>query len=253
MQKIRAVLLDDELAGLKTLELLLKKFCPEVEVVAIFSDPSIALTELVKIKPDLLFLDIEMPRITGFDFVLKAKKFEGSVVFVTAHSTYAVRAFKFSALDYLLKPVDPAELKRVVAKFKKLNAAKPDKGTVQQVIKNMEFLSNPAIKKIAVPTNESIEVLLLEDIEYLKADRNYTLIKRTGKKDLLVAKTLKEFEETLASAQFMRLHSSYLVNMNKVARFVRSDGGYAEMEDGAQISISRSKKEEFLERLRSSM
>ena len=116
--------------------------------------------------------------------------------------------------------------------------------------KNLEFLATPAANKIAVSTQEGVEIVMLADVDYLKADRNYTLIKRKGKKDLLVSKPLKDFEETLPATQFMRIHSSYLINLQKVERYVRSDGGYAVMEDGTEITVSRSHKDEFLQYLK---
>jgi two-component system LytT family response regulator len=131
-----------------------------------------------------------------------------------------------------------------------MHAAKPANTVLEQLAKNIEFLSNPAASKIAVSTQEGIEVVVLAEIDYLKADRNYTLIKRKGKKDLLVSKTLKDFEETIPASQFMRLHSSYLVNLSKVQRYVRAEGGYAVMEDGTQITVSRSRKDDFLRYLK---
>ena len=250
MNKIPAVLVDDEPDTLQTLQLLVKKYCPDVEVLATFSDAKTALRELPKLNPELLFLDVQMPGMTGFELLEKLDSFNGSVIFVTAHSAHAIRAIKFSALDYLLKPVDVNELKQAVEKFKKQRAAKPDNHVLQQLAKNIEFLSNPVASKIAVSTQEGIEIVLLSEVDYLKADRNYTLIKRQGKKDLLVSKPLKDFEETISSTLFMRIHSSYLVNLQKVQRYVRADGGYAVMEDGTEITVSRSHKDEFIRYLK---
>lgn len=250
MPDVKAILVDDERPGLQTLELLLKKHCPEVSIAATFTEPKKALKELSKIQPDILFLDIEMPEMTGFDFLDKAKTFDGHVIFVTAHSGYALRAFKFSALDYLLKPVEPDELIQAVKKALKLKGNKPDNPHLQLMTKNLEFLAHPSPKRIAVSTSESVEVVILDEVTFMKADRNYTIIKRSGKKDLITAKPLKDFEESLANTQFMRIHSAYLVNMDKVSRFVRKDGGYAEMNDGTQLGVSRSNRDEFLNRLK---
>ncbi|MDB5282213.1 MAG: DNA-binding response regulator [Bacteroidota bacterium] len=250
MNQISAVLVDDEPDTLQTLQLLLKKHCPEIKVLDAFTDAKTALRELPKLNPELLILDIQMPGITGFEILEKYDSFKGSVIFVTAHSSHAIRAIKFSALDYLLKPIDISELKQAIEKFKKLHSGRPDNDVLRQLAKNIEFLSNPVATKIAVSTQEGIEIVLLSEVDYLKADRNYTLIKRTGKKDMLVSKPLKDFEETLSATQFMRIHSGYLVNLNKVQRYVRADGGYAVMEDGTQITVSRSHKDEFIRYLK---
>ena len=246
MSVINAVLVDDEPDTLKTLQLLVKRHCPEVNIQGAYNSPTTALAEIEKLDPELLFLDVQMPEINGFELLEKLTRFKGSVIFVTAHNAHALRAIKFSALDYLLKPVDITELKEAVEKFKKLRSAKPGADVLQQLAKNIEFLANPTASKIAVSTQEGVEIIVLSEVDYMKADRNYTLIKRKGKKDLLVSKPLKDFEGTLPPAQFMRIHSSYLINLQKVERYVRADGGYAVMEDGAQITVSRSHKDEFL-------
>lgn len=250
MELIRAVLIDDEADTLRTLQLLLKKYCEEVDVVATFNDPKAALKELPKLNPELIFLDVQMPGMTGFELLEKIPNLNSGVIFVTAHSAHAIRAIKFSALDFLLKPVEANELKESIEKFKKRKNARPDSAILHQLAKNIEFLANPVTTKIAVSTQEGIEIVQLNDVDYLKADRNYTLIKRNGKKDLLVSKPLKDFTETLTGTQFMRIHSGYLVNLQKVVRYVRADGGYAVMDDGTEITVSRSHKDDFLKFLK---
>lgn len=251
MDVINTILVDDEPDTLKTLQLLIKKYCPEINVLGAYNNPEQALPEIEKLNPDLLFLDIQMPGMSGFELLENLTKYSGSVVFVTAHNTHGIKAIKFSALDYLLKPVAVVELQQSVAKYKKQRAGKPDMQVLQQLVKNIEFLSSPAPTKFSVSTQEGIEVIVMAEIDYLKADRNYTLIKRKSKKDLLVSKPLKDFEGILTASTFLRVHSSYLVNMQKVERYVRSDGGYAVMEDGTKITVSRSHKEDFLRYLKS--
>lgn len=246
MTTIMAVLVDDEPDNLKTLELLLKKYCPGVEVAATFTEPKAAIKALPKIACDILFLDIEMPEINGFELLKKLKKFTGSVVFVTAHSSYAVRAFKFSALDYILKPIDAEDLKQTIEKYKKARTAAPDNDMLRQLASNIELLSNPRANKLSVSTQEGIEIISLSDVDYLKADRAYTIIKRQGKPDLMVSKPLKDFETMLPQSKFMRIHDSYIVNLDKVVRYLRQDGGYAVMRDGAEILISRARKDDFM-------
>ena len=250
MEKIKAVIVDDEPDSLRTLQLLIKKYCPQVEVPEVFTNPKAALKEIPKLNPQLLFLDIQMPGMTGFDLLGKLKDFSGSVIFVTAHADYAVRAIKFSALDYLLKPVDIAELKDAVAKFMRLHTPVPGSDLLRQLTSNIDFMSQPVYRKISVSTQQGIEIVLLEDIHYLKADSNYTLIHCRDKKPLMVAKPLKDFVEALPASQFMRVHTSYVVNLHQVQRYVRAEGGYAVMPDGKEITVSRSHKDAFLEYLK---
>ena len=246
MAPIKAVLVDDESDNVKTLELLIKKHTPEVTVEATFTDPKAALKALPKLQCDILFLDIEMPEINGFELLKKLKKFDGSVVFVTAHSNYAVKAFKFSALDYILKPIDTADLRQTIEKYKKSRTAAPDHDMMKQLLNNIDLMSNPKANKLSVSTQEGIEIINLSDVDYMKAERSYTLIKRQDKSDLMVSKPLKDFEEMLPASKFMRIHDSYLVNLDKVVRYLRQDGGYAVMRDGSEILISRGRKEEFI-------
>lgn len=249
MNPIKAVIVDDEPDNIKTLQILLKKYCPEVVVDATFTEPKLALKALPKLACDILFLDIEMPEMNGFELLKKLKKFEGSVVFVTAHSNYAVRAFKFSALDYILKPIDVADLRQTVDKYKKSKPASPDSDMMKQLMSNIELLSNPKAGKLSVSTQEGIEIINLNDVDYMKADRSYTTIKRQDRNDLMVSKPLKDFEEMLPTNKFMRIHDSYIVNLDKVVRYLRQDGGYAVMRDGSEILISRGRKEEFIKYL----
>jgi two-component system LytT family response regulator len=249
MTPIKAVLVDDESDNVKTLELLIKKHIPGVQVEATFTDPKAALKALPKLNCDILFLDIEMPEINGFELLKKLKKFEGSVVFVTAHSNYAVKAFKFSALDYILKPIDTADLRQTIDKYKKSRNSSPDADMMKQLLNNIDLMSNPKANKLSVSTQEGIEIINLSDVDYMKAERSYTLIKRQDKSDLMVSKPLKDFEEMLPPSKFMRIHDSYLVNLDKVVRYLRQDGGYAVMRDGSEILISRGRKEEFIKYL----
>jgi two-component system LytT family response regulator len=190
-----------------------------------------------------------MPEINGFELLKKLTKFEGSVVFVTAHSNYAVKAFKFSALDYILKPIDTADLRQTIDKYKKSRNSSPDADMMKQLLNNIDLMSNPKANKLSVSTQEGIEIINLSDVDYMKAERSYTLIKRQDKSDLMVSKPLKDFEEMLPPSKFMRIHDSYLVNLDKVVRYLRQDGGYAVMRDGSEILISRGRKEEFIKYL----
>lgn len=245
MQLMRAILVDDESASLKTLELLLNKYGKGIEIAGLFNDPIKALPAIKKLAPDVLFLDIEMPGLSGFQLVNKLKGYKGKVVFVTAHGGYALNAFKLSAFDFLLKPVAKEELLRVLKKLS-TTAATPDAGSLLLLSQNLKFLSAKAANKMAVSVNEGIEIVHFDELEYLQADRNYCTLHRKAKKPLVVAKPLKDFEEVLPAEQFVRVHHSYILNINCVQRYVRADGGYAVMNNAKEITISRSFKNDFM-------
>ncbi|MCW3125912.1 MAG: DNA-binding response regulator [Bacteroidetes bacterium] len=244
MDQIKAVIIDDEPDNVKTLQLLIGKYCPDVTVQATFTDPKVAIKALPKTDYDLLFLDVEMPDMTGFELLKKLPKHPTGIIFVTAHSTYAVKAFKFNALDYLLKPVDVEELIMAVTKYKK-SGDSIDTQSVKKLMANLEFLSKPTLSKLVLPTQDGVELITTEDIIFLKADRNYTQIKRFDKKDLIVAKTLGDFEEILVPPRFMRINKQYLINLDKVARYIRNTGNVI-MCENTEIQISRTRKDEFL-------
>jgi two-component system LytT family response regulator len=252
MNVIKIALIDDSPISTKAAELLIKKHCPETQIVGSFNCPEEALSELNRLKPDLLLLDVEMPGITGFQLLERYKGFKGGVIFVTAHSHYAVQAFKFSAVDYLIKPLQKAALIAAIEKFKQTHYSKPDAKKVQELSANIDFMGHGQMQKIAVATFDGIEIVRIAEIDFLEAQGNYACIRRNGRNDLLVSKTLKDFETILEDSRFMRIHNAFLINMDKVARYVRADGGHVEMEDGTKIAISRRQKEKFLEALKAS-
>lgn len=249
MPPIKALLVDDEADSLETLQLLLARHCPDVQILAALNDPRAAIKKIKALQPALLFLDVQMPGMTGFDLLGKLKDFSGRVIFVTAHSDFALRAIKFSALDYLLKPVDATELKKAVQKFSKAAPASPPPGTYRQAASNIDFMAQPNMGKIALNTQQGVEILKCDEIIYLQADRSYTHITFSHKKPLLIAKPLKDFEEVMPAAQFMRIHASYIINLSKIQRYMRAEGGYVVMEDGKEITVSRSHKDAFLQYL----
>lgn len=240
---ISTILVDDEPDNIKTLQLLLQRYCPEVGVTATYTDPKAALKALTKTPYDLLLLDVEMPGMTGFELLKKLTPAPPAVVFVTAHSHYAVKAFKFDAIDYLLKPVDIDDLKAAIAKYKRTKTEMTS-ARVQQLLSNIDNLSRPALQRLALPTQDGVEMIALDEVLYLRADRNYTVIRRTGKKDLIVARTLGSFEELLVPPQFMRVNKQYLISLARVTRYQRT-GSLVLMQDGTEIQVSRTRKEEF--------
>ena len=236
---IKAIILDDEKHSVATLAWKLEKFCPDVEVVKQFTDPVEALDYLKSSPPDLLFLDIEMPRLNGFELLEElGDNIPFDVIFTTAYDEFGIRAVKASALDYLLKPVQNQELKTANEKYKKKGG------------KNMEvlFSSQPESKsnKIALATKESIEFVFPEEIVACSSDSNYTMIYMKDGRKKLISRTLKDFEELLVEYGFYRTHHSHLVNLNHVREFVRADGGYLVMSNKMKLPVSRSRREELL-------
>ena len=190
-----------------------------------------------------------MPDEKGFELFNYFQQITFSVIFTTAYKEHAIKAIKLAALDYILKPIDTADLRSTIDKYKKSRSSSPDADMMKQLLNNIDLMSNPKANKLSVSTQEGIEIINLSDVDYMKAERSYTLIKRQDKSDLMVSKPLKDFEEMLPPSKFMRIHDSYLVNLDKVVRYLRQDGGYAVMRDGSEILISRGRKEEFIKYL----
>lgn len=239
---IKAIILDDEKHSVATLAWKLEKFCPDVTVVKQFTDPVEALEYLNNHPPDLLFLDIEMPRLNGFEVLEElGDQLSFDVVFTTAYDEFGIRAVKANALDYLLKPVQNQELKAAIEKYKKKRG------------NNMKVLfSNQAEKKqhkIALATKERIEFVLPEEIVSCQSDSNYTLIFLTDNRKKIISRTLKDVEEWLSPYGFFRVHHSHLVNLQHIKEFVRADGGYLLLSNGASLPVSRNRKDELLKKM----
>jgi two-component system, LytTR family, response regulator len=238
---IKAIIIDDEPRARSLLRGLLNEYCPEVEVMADCEDLPNGVKAIHRCKPDLVFLDIEMPGHSGLELLdfFEDDEVSFSIIFTTAYNQYAVKAFKLSAIDYLLKPIEPEELEDAIKRFKKHQKA--------QISILRDVLGGNTVNKIAVPVGNMVKFIALEDITYLKADNTYTEIMTADGAKLLVSRTLKNFEEALAGMQpFFRCHKSYIVNMAFVNGYVKSDGGYLVLKDGKEISISPERVQDFL-------
>ena len=245
---IQTIIIDDEKRGRNILLKLLQQHCPNVHVVA-QAESSMQAKELVALhKPDLVFLDVEMPKQSGFDFLqsLKEKKF--AVIFITAHNHYAVRAFKFSALDFLLKPIDVDDLKSAVQKAEeKIRTSKPNEQL--DVLKHhLKNLHNP-FDKICIPTHDGISFAPIHDIVRMEADVNYTNVFLASGEKCISSKSLKEFDELLAELNFFRVHKSHLINLIHIKSYIKGDGGTVVLADNSRVEVSRRHKDEFLARL----
>ncbi|MEO0470808.1 MAG: LytTR family DNA-binding domain-containing protein [Bacteroidota bacterium] len=241
---IRSIIIDDEEDARESLRLSLQKFCPQVEIIASCDGPIKGIDAIEQADPDLIFLDVQMPHMSGFDLLGKFPEARFQTIFVTAHDKYAIRAIRFSALDYLMKPVDIDELVSAVGRVeiaREGQIAPP----YQDVLHNVKHRLGKD-GKLAVPVAEGMVFLDIQDIIYCQAEGSYTRLFLDQKKDLLVSKSLKDFESILSPRTYCRVHHSNLINLNQVARYVRGEGGYVIMRNGDHVDISRRKKEEFM-------
>lgn len=235
---IKAIIIDDEKMARSLLENMLKEFCTDVVVLDTCKDLPTGVKSIRKLNPDLVFLDIEMPGHSGLELLdfFNDDEVNFSLIFTTAYNHYAIDAFKLSAVDYLLKPIDSRELENAVERFKKMQP----KQNYQALKTNLQ--NNSQSKKITIHTTGVVKFVDLNDILYLKADGSYTHIIIKNNDIIMASKVLKSFEDTLSNQpEFYRCHKSYIVNINYLKEFVRSDGGYLKMENGHQVSISNEK------------
>lgn len=244
---MKAIIVEDEAHSRKTLSNFLYKYCPEIEITAQAETVNSAILSVNTTHPDLLFLDIDLPDGSGFDVLDSIVKPWPKIIFVTAYNQYAVKAFQISAIDYLLKPIDPQLLIKAVQK------ASSNEEPAGQMVQKMEVMRENRISgqlhKIAIPSQNGIQMIRIEDIVRFEADGNYTTIFMRDKSKLVVTKKIKEFEILLEGLHFYRLHQSHIVNLHFVDRYIRGEGGTVVLEDGSQIEVARRRKEDFLERL----
>jgi two-component system, LytTR family, response regulator len=241
---IKAILVDDERRSSETLEIELRRHCPDIEVVAIYDDPRIALQELPSKKFDILFLDIEMPWLNGFELLKQLEYIDFEVVFVTAYDQFAIQAFKVSALDYLLKPVQEEELKSLCKKLKEKHQLQSSERVdfLMERIKSMDSESSVII----LPTSEGLEFIKKSNIIRCESSSNYCYIYLTEGKKLFLAKTLKDIEEIISDKSFVRVHLSHLINIRHLTKYANEDGGMLVMEDGSRVPMSRMKKNDII-------
>src|SRR5260221_11501656 len=245
---INAILVDDETHCLDTLSILIKDYCPDVEILEQCSSAKKALVAIEKYQPALVFLDIEMPVMNGFELLEQFKDIHFSVIFTTSYDQYAIKAIRFSALDYLLKPIDRAELIQAVAKVSK-TLKNPTDLQLELLLQKLN-MPKSYIKRMALPTMEGLEMVEIDSIISCSSDGNYTNFFLKNNKKVTASRTLKDVEELLSDYSFLRVHNSYLVNINEINKYIRGEGGYLVMSNGANIDVSRTRKEMLLQKLR---
>lgn len=246
--KIRALIIDDEPKSRENLSFLLREYCPSIELFGEASSPSEGLKLIITTKPDLIFLDIEMQEGSGFE-LLKAlnPSISIEVIFVTAYDKYGIQAAKACAIDYILKPIDIFDLTKAVEKAERQIAPKIENRRLKELVANIDRKEEE--KRIAISLSDKIEFVPLHKIIRLEANGNYTTFHLEGTNKIMASKTLKEFQDILEPLNFLRTHQSHLVNLKKIQSYIKSDGGYILMNDGAQIPISRHKKEDVMKRI----
>ena len=239
---IKAIVIDDENRTRDLIVKMINSFGFEIEAIAGGDNVKNGIESIEREKPDLVFLDIQMPDGTGFDLLKSVKNKDFEVVFITAHEEFAIKAIKFSALDYILKPIDQSELKAAVEKAIRTVDDRKEEVQFEALQQNI----NPTQKRrLVLKTQESVHVVDLENIIRCEADRNYTSFFLTGGKKILVSRTLKEYETLLIGHNFLRVQQSHLVNLDYVDRYDKGNGGSVVMKDGSEVPLSPAKRDIF--------
>lgn len=242
---MKAIIIDDEPDAVEALHLSLMDTCPQVAMVGKFTDSVKGLEAIRLLAPDIVFLDIEMPKMNGFQLLEELGDFQFQLIFTTAYDRFAVKAFRFSAIDYLLKPINPEELKAAVEKAGQKHQT--EKNQLELLRRQLYTQDSRRFDKIALPYAHGYTFVELSDILYCESDSSYTRFYLATGEIYLITKTLGNVEEMLEGGDFFRIHKQYLINMRRIQRYVRNDGGYVIMPNGTSIPISRNKKDEFSE------
>lgn len=245
----RAIIVDDEKHCSESLALLIEKYVPDMTIEAELNDPLEALDVIISKKPDLVFLDIEMPRLNGFDLLKSLPVIDFEIIFTTAYDDFAIQAFKVSAIDYLLKPIERDELTKAVEKFKKHRADRDFENRFMVFLSKYGRAEKGNLGKVALPTQEGFEFIDQGIIVRCESDSNYTTVVLEGEKNIVVSRTLKDVESMLDSTSFVRVHHSHLINLRHIRKYHKGSGGVIVMDNGDNVSVSRSKKGEFLDRI----
>jgi two-component system LytT family response regulator len=245
---IRTILVDDEVDSIRVLQRLLETCCPKVNIIGTANGVDTALELIRETKPDLVFLDIEMSQGNAFDLLNQLLPLTFQVIFVTAFDNYAIRAFKYSAVDYLLKPVDIDDLVNAVSRVRE----KPEPGDLAEQMRIL--LNNVGVlqlsqQKMAIPTISGLNFVPVQDILRFEAKGNYTVIYLANSEPVMATRTIRDYEEVLPEAVFCRIHSSHIINLSRIEKYQKGRGGSVLMEDGTVIEVAARRRDEFLRRL----
>ena len=249
MQVLKALLIDDEAGNIIALKELIKEYCPTVRICGTANNIDDGYDLIMINKPDIVFLDIEMPRGNGFDLLDRISDINFEIIFVTAFDDYAIKAFKYSAIHYILKPISAAALQEAVNRAAEKNIDKKNNERISLLLQNLRQ-EDQTLHKISLPTINGLSFEDVNSIIYLKAEGSYTRVFTQKNKGELISRSLRGFEDILPLSVFCRIHHSYIINMNFVNRYFKGRGGYVEMSDGTEIEVSVRKKEEFLNKFK---
>lgn len=242
--KLKTVIIDDEPDAVSFIHSIIKEYCPALDVIGKAHDAMEGIALIREKQPDLVLLDVEMPHGSGFDLLAEFPEKTFDVIFITAFNHYAIKAIKFSAVDYILKPININEFIIAIDKVaeKRASSTMPNRN-FEALLEN---LSSASPARLAIPTSDGMEYLNTREIIRIEADRSYSWFHLTGKRKILVSKNLKEYQDLLNDRNFFRSHNSHLINLEHVKKYIRTDGGGIEMADGSLIPISRTKRDVFL-------
>lgn len=245
-EKIRTIIIDDERTNILTLKNLLVKYFPSVDIIATAKNVAEGVSVIDQHKPDLIFLDISMPDGDGFDLLSKVAFRSFEVIFSTAYDQYALKAFDYSAIHYLLKPIEYSELRKAINRYNEVKV----RGNISARLSVLKDNRAYTYKKIIVPSNEGLNIVLIDDIIRLEASDTYTEFYLTDGRKLLASKTMNNFEKLLVDHQFSRIHAKHLVNLKFVQRYVKGKGGSVILDGGEELDVSVRKKNDFITELK---
>jgi two-component system LytT family response regulator len=245
---IKTIIIEDEARSREMLLSMLRTHFADVEVLAVCSNIEEGKAAIEGLRPDLVLSDIELGEQQAFDMLLKLNNINFEIIFTTAHEHYAIKAIKFSALDYLLKPFSVEDLTEAIDHYRQKKDRKQSSLQLQSLFHNLKHIEKDS-KKIVLPTQSGYEIISVKEIIRCKADINYTTFYLLNGSKMVVSKTLKEFEDLLNDYDFIRVHNSHLINLHHIKNYTRGEGGVVTMTDGTEVDVSRRKKDEFLKRL----
>jgi two-component system LytT family response regulator len=245
MNQLTAILIDDESNSRNSLRQKLISYCPDVNIIAEAENGEEGIKSIEQHKPDIVFLDVEMPRMNGFAMLQQLQHRNFELIFTTAYDHYAIRAIRFSALDYLVKPIEVDTLKEAVERAREKKQTNSPNPRIETLLYNLLDEKN-IHARIAIPSMEGLQFLEIADIIYLEAESNYTFINLQATPRVTVSKTLKDFEELLPAAIFIRIHHSFIINKNHIRKYLKGEGGQVLMSNGKMLDVARRKKEEFM-------
>ncbi len=242
---IRTIIIEDEPVSREMLTLMLQRHTADIEIIDTCSNPTDGIESIAKHQPDLVFLDIQMPKMNGFDMLKKISNINFEVIFTTAFDQYAINAIRTSALDYLLKPLDDEDLTAAIGKCRERMMEKKTKHRFENLFNNLSN-KNPLDKTLALAASDGISFIKMCDILRVEANGRYAKFYLLNKETILVSKTLGDFEEILSANQFFRIHDSSIINLNHVKKYTRGDGGTVLLSDNTELDVARRRKEEFI-------